>query len=41
MGTLFITNTSCLFGGLFGGKTNPKSWAQKGVYFFRIKPLSI
>jgi len=35
MSTLFITNTSCLFKGLFGGKTNQKSWAQKGVIFLQ------
>jgi len=35
MSALFITNTSCLFKGLFGGKTNPKSWEQKGVIFLQ------
>jgi len=35
MGTLFIANASCLFNDFFGGKTNPKSWAQKGVIFLQ------
>jgi len=35
MGALFITNTSCLFSGLFGGKTNPKSWAKMGAIFLQ------
>jgi len=35
MGTLFIANTSCLFGGLFGRKINQKSWAQNGTIFLQ------